>query len=53
LTPEQEIPKALPSPHRSTDVSRLLQAHLKRVGCNAGNADGTWTTVAQGARPLQ
>jgi len=25
-----------------SDVARLLQAHLKRVGCNPGNVDGNW-----------
>jgi hypothetical protein len=26
-----------------TDVARLLQAHLKRIGCDPGVLDGTWT----------
>jgi uncharacterized caspase-like protein len=25
-----------------SDIARLLQAHLKRVGCNPGSADGAW-----------
>lgn len=25
-----------------TDIARLLQAHLRRVGCNPGNVDGNW-----------
>jgi hypothetical protein len=24
------------------DIARLLQAHLKRVGCNPGNTEGKW-----------
>ena len=24
------------------DIARLLQAHLKRVGCDPGNTDGKW-----------
>ncbi|MGY4511510.1 putative caspase-like protein [Bradyrhizobium sp. USDA 3650] len=31
------------------DVARLLQAHLKRVGCDPGAADGAWTTPSQKA----
>jgi uncharacterized caspase-like protein len=27
----------------SADVARLLQAHLKRVGCDPGALDGAWT----------
>jgi uncharacterized caspase-like protein len=26
----------------STDIARLLQAHLKRVGCDPGNIEGNW-----------
>jgi hypothetical protein len=25
-----------------SDIARLLQAHLKRVGCDPGSLDGTW-----------
>ena len=43
LTPEQTEPKAPASPQLDqTDLNRLLQAHLKRVGCSTGNVDGTW-----------
>ncbi|SFV16450.1 Uncharacterized protein, contains caspase domain [Bradyrhizobium arachidis] len=31
------------------DIARLLQAHLKRVGCDPGSADGAWTTPSQKA----
>jgi len=24
------------------DITRLLQAHLKRIGCDPGNTDGNW-----------
>jgi chemotaxis protein histidine kinase CheA len=32
-----------------TDIARLLQIHLKRVGCEPGVADGQWTSSAQKA----
>jgi uncharacterized caspase-like protein len=46
LTPSQPAPQN-PSPVSSppmdqADIARLLQAHLKRVGCNPGTADGNW-----------
>lgn len=31
------------------DVARLLQAHLKRVGCDPGSNDGTWSGGSQKA----
>ncbi|QWG22454.1 caspase family protein [Bradyrhizobium sediminis] len=31
------------------DIARLLQAHLKRVGCNPGNVDGNWDAASKGA----
>lgn len=31
------------------DIARLLQAHLKRVGCDPGSADGAWTVPSQTA----
>jgi uncharacterized caspase-like protein len=45
LTPTQTAPPASPPPPLQmdqTDVTRLLQAHLKRVGCATGDATGTW-----------
>ncbi len=43
LTPDQMVTPATP-PARidQADIARLLQAHLKRVGCNPGNSDGNW-----------
>ncbi|SFV16444.1 Uncharacterized protein, contains caspase domain [Bradyrhizobium arachidis] len=32
-----------------TDIARLLQAHLKRVGCDPGPPDGAWTAPSQKA----
>jgi uncharacterized caspase-like protein len=53
LTPEQTVPKMPPSPQiDQTDVNRLLQAHLKRVGCNTGNVDGTWDDSSRKALEL-
>ncbi|OQW55309.1 MAG: hypothetical protein A4S14_00600 [Proteobacteria bacterium SG_bin9] len=34
------------------DVARLLQAHLKRVGCDPGNSDGKWDDKSQKALDL-
>jgi hypothetical protein len=34
------------------DLARLLQAHLKRVGCNAGKVDGNWDEGSQSALEL-
>ena len=31
------------------DIARLLQAHLKRVGCNPGNVDGNWDDGSKAA----
>jgi uncharacterized caspase-like protein len=43
LPPAQVTPSAPPPPQiDATDIARLLQAHLKRVGCDPGNADGIW-----------
>ena len=53
LTPDQTPPKLPPSPQiDQADVNRLLQAHLKRVGCNAGNVDGTWDDSSRKALDL-
>jgi uncharacterized caspase-like protein len=35
-----------------TDISRLLQAHLTRVGCNSGQIDGNWGDGSQHALAL-
>jgi len=34
------------------DLARLLQAHLKRVGCNSGKVDGNWDEGSQRALEL-
>ena len=53
LTPDQTAPKPLASPPiDQADINRLLQAHLKRVGCNAGNVDGTWDDSSRKALDL-
>jgi len=45
LTPNQPAPQN-PTPAapamEPADIARLLQAHLKRVGCNPGVTDGKW-----------
>jgi len=53
LTPDQTIPKAPAAPQiDQADITRLLQAHLKRVGCNSGNVDGTWDDSSRKALDL-
>jgi uncharacterized caspase-like protein len=45
LTPDQPSQPALPASSPKigqADIARLLQAHLKRVGCNSGKIDGDW-----------
>jgi uncharacterized caspase-like protein len=32
-----------------TDIARLLQAHLKRVGCDPGNVEGNWDSGSKAA----
>jgi uncharacterized caspase-like protein len=54
LTPSQTVPQAPPPAPKidQADVTRLLQAHLKRVGCNAGNVDGNWDDSSRKALDL-
>jgi uncharacterized caspase-like protein len=57
LTPAtQPLPQSLPPPSApqidEADIARLLQAHLKRVGCNPGNADGKWDDSSRKALDL-
>jgi uncharacterized caspase-like protein len=54
LTPSQTIPQALPPSPKvdQADITRLLQAHLKRVGCNSGNVDGKWDDSSRRALDL-
>jgi len=52
LTPNQ--PAAPTAPASSpvmdpADIARLLQAHLKRVGCDPGNSDGNWNDASKKA----
>ena len=49
LNPAQSLPQNSPAATPPTlpqmdpsDIARLLQAHLKRVGCNSGLVDGNW-----------
>jgi uncharacterized caspase-like protein len=54
LAPGQTIPQAPPPSQKidQADISRLLQAHLKRVGCNFGNVDGNWDDSSRKALEL-
>jgi uncharacterized caspase-like protein len=53
LTPNPTVPKPPAAPQiDQADVTRLLQAHLKRVGCNAGNVDGDWDDSSRKALEL-
>jgi uncharacterized caspase-like protein len=55
LAPGQTDQRAIPQspPQMSeTDISRLLQAHLTRVGCNSGQIDGNWGDGSQHALEL-
>ena len=55
LTPNQSVPQGTPpAPPQidPADVARLLQAHLKRVGCNPGAADGNWDDGSRKALEL-
>jgi uncharacterized caspase-like protein len=54
LTPGTTGPQ-VPSPSPpidQADIARLLQAHLKRVGCNSGNVDGKWDDSSRKALEL-
>jgi uncharacterized caspase-like protein len=51
--PLSQSPPPPPVPQMDgADIARLLQAHLKRVGCNPGNADGKWDDSSQKALDL-
>ncbi len=57
LTPATEPAPATPAPPAPpqmdpADIARLLQAHLKRVGCNSGNVDGNWNSDSKHALEL-
>jgi uncharacterized caspase-like protein len=50
LTPAAPAPAPAVVPVMDpADVARLLQAHLKRVGCDPGAADGAWSAPSQRA----
>jgi uncharacterized caspase-like protein len=54
--PNQPVPQS-PAPPTApqmdpADIARLLQAHLKRVGCNPGAADGNWDDGSRKALEL-
>jgi uncharacterized caspase-like protein len=54
LSPGQPAEAASPSAMKMdpSDIARLLQAHLKRVGCNTGSLDGKWDDSSQKALDL-
>jgi uncharacterized caspase-like protein len=51
-TTEQSSVRSAPPQINQTDVTRLLQAHLTRVGCNSGQIDGNWGDGSQHALEL-
>jgi uncharacterized caspase-like protein len=51
LTPDRSNP-ASPPPMDQSDIVRLLQAHLKRVGCNPGAVNGSWDDGSKRALAL-
>jgi len=53
LTPSQTVPPPPSAPQiDQADITRLLQAHLKRVGCNLGNVEGSWDDSSRKALDL-
>lgn len=55
LTLSQSVPQSPPasSPEMDpSDIARLLQAHLNRVGCNPGTVDGNWNDGSKKALEL-
>ena len=55
LTPDKPVtaaPSASSPAMDTADIARLLQAHLKRVGCDPGNADGKWDDASKKALEL-
>jgi uncharacterized caspase-like protein len=45
--PEQPAAPSSSPQIGQADIARLLQAHLKRVGCNSGKIDGDWDESSQ------
>ncbi|MEH2627554.1 putative caspase-like protein [Bradyrhizobium sp. AZCC 1719] len=55
LTPKEPAPTSAPAASPAmdpADIARLLQAHLKRVGCNPGAANGNWDDGSKKALDL-
>lgn len=57
LNPSQSMPQVQALPPASLqmdpeDIARLLQAHLKRVGCKTGSVDGNWDESSRSALAL-
>jgi uncharacterized caspase-like protein len=46
LTPQQQPATTAPQPDQA-EIPHLLQTELRRVGCNTGTVDKSWTTAAQ------
>jgi uncharacterized caspase-like protein len=51
-TDQRSVPPSPPPQINQTDITRLLQAHLTRVGCNSGQIDGNWGDGSQHALEL-
>jgi uncharacterized caspase-like protein len=51
LSPQAASPPVV-SKMDQADIARLLQAHLKRVGCNPGETDGNWDSNSRNALDL-
>lgn len=53
---KQQLAALPPSPDKpdaaSTDLPKALQAELRRVGCNVGAVDGSWSIASQKALDL-
>jgi uncharacterized caspase-like protein len=49
LAPPEQTTETAARPDQPVlaDLSRLLQAELRRVGCNTGSIDGNWNAAAQ------
>lgn len=49
LQPPEQTPSAAAKPDQPllSDIHRLLQTELRRVGCNTGSVDGNWNAAAQ------
>jgi hypothetical protein len=49
LTPPDQAGEAIPKPDRpvASDIPRLLQTELRRVGCSTGAVDDNWNAAAK------